>query len=63
MKVKELIALLQQVDGERWIYAANDAEQNLISPVLEVTETGYAEGKRVVVIVPSDGVFWEGDEA
>ena len=59
MKVKELIALLKQVDGERQIYAANDAEQNMISPVLEVTETIYAEDKSVLVIVPSDGNFLE----
>lgn len=61
MKVKELIALLQSADGEREIYASSDAEQNSISPVLEVTDTQYGDNQTALVIVPSDGGYLEID--
>ena len=43
MKVKELIAELQKVDGERLIILSSDEECNRFAPLEDIEVLGYVE--------------------
>lgn len=54
MKIRELIAILQQHDPEREVVMSSDAEGNHYAPLVDVSTVAWDAEEREIALEPAD---------